>query len=562
MKKITKVASIAMAAVMLLSAVPMTASAASAKAVDSENVAKGIKLSWSKTSKANKYTVYRSTSKNKGFKYVGTTKKVTFTDKKAKSGKTYYYKIKASTGSTYKVEKAVRLTAPKLKSVKANKNDIVTLKWTSVKGTKKYNIYRAKVVNGKTKKFSLYDTSKKTKYQDWFITTGSYKYKVEAVKGDSIGVASNVKTLNYVPATAPMVSPNDEHTLMNVYFSPVNDVDGYKIYRSVNGSDFKQVINFKAKNVPLVESGTYEGMGVYADSNVEYGSTYKYAIKTYKGKNTSVLIDSLVETEFTEADVIVEIGETSNDLADAVKLIQDILGGELMPEVEFSFTIDNPEIATIGEDYVVTGVSVGKTFAYMVMSNTIGDETITVTVPEPILIAVKEADVMLETSQTSDFLIQATDPELADNVTVTYEIEDTSIATVDENGIITAVAPGKTYAYYTVTSTDENGETASEKSEAFSIYVSAPATDDPEQPTDPSESTTPSEPSEPVTDPSVPDNSTETDPSTSATDPSEEPSTAPSEPATTPSETVTTPSESVTVPSETATIPSETVAIA
>lgn len=536
MKKITKIASIALAAVMLFSAVPMTASAASAKTVDSANVKKGIKLSWKKTAKAKKYTVYRSTKKNKGFKSVGTTNKVTFTDKKAKAGKTYYYKVKASTGSTYKVEKAVRLTAPKLKSVKVKKaTNAVVVKWSAVKGAKKYHIYRAKVVNGKTKTFKFYDVSKKTQYKDWMYEAGTFKYKVAAVNGDSKGVTSNVKSINYVPSTAPLTTPNDEHTLMQVYFSPIDGVDGYKIYRSVNGSDYEQVYNVKAKNLVMAE-GMYEGMAVYEDAQVEYGSTYNYAVQTYKGKNTSILAEG-VETEFTEGDVVVEIGYTSNTLVEAIDtakgLIEDIFGEELMSMIDlsFTFTVDSPEIATISKDYIVTGVSVGKTYAYMTMTMTFAGETTTETSEEPILIAVKEADVMLEVGQTSDYLIQATDSELADNVTVTYEIEDTSIATVSEDGTITAITPGKTNAYYTVITTEENGETTTEKSDPISVYVSEPVTAEPEEPTDAPE-TTPSE------------------------------SVDPSESVTVPPEPTTNPSESATVPTETTTDSSETVTIA
>lgn len=48
-----------------------------------------------KVNGAVKYEVYRSTNSKKGFTLVGTTTKTTFTDKKATSGKTYYYKVRA-----------------------------------------------------------------------------------------------------------------------------------------------------------------------------------------------------------------------------------------------------------------------------------------------------------------------------------------------------------------------------------------------------------------------------------------------------------------------------------
>lgn len=59
---------------------------------------KTLKITWKKNSKANGYIVYRSAKKNSGYKRAATIKtnsKVTYTDKTAKKGKTYYYRIKA-----------------------------------------------------------------------------------------------------------------------------------------------------------------------------------------------------------------------------------------------------------------------------------------------------------------------------------------------------------------------------------------------------------------------------------------------------------------------------------
>ena len=48
-----------------------------------------------KVNGAKKYVIYRSTSKNKGYKKIGTTTKTTYTDKTTKKGKIYYYKVVA-----------------------------------------------------------------------------------------------------------------------------------------------------------------------------------------------------------------------------------------------------------------------------------------------------------------------------------------------------------------------------------------------------------------------------------------------------------------------------------
>lgn len=63
-------------------------------------------VKWKKVSKASGYYVYRSTSKNGKYKKVATIKKgstVKYVDKKLKSNKKYYYKVKAE-GSFSKVK--------------------------------------------------------------------------------------------------------------------------------------------------------------------------------------------------------------------------------------------------------------------------------------------------------------------------------------------------------------------------------------------------------------------------------------------------------------------------
>ena len=71
-----------------------------------EAVKDGIKLSWKKVAKAQKYEIYRKKSGGDGdYKLVKTTKKCTYTDKTAKYGVTYLYKVRAravSNGKTYR----------------------------------------------------------------------------------------------------------------------------------------------------------------------------------------------------------------------------------------------------------------------------------------------------------------------------------------------------------------------------------------------------------------------------------------------------------------------------
>jgi len=71
-----------------------------------------ISIKWKKVTNANGYFVYRSTSKTSGYKKISTLtsgKKVTYTDKKVGSKKTYYYKVVAY--RTYKKSKGIGKSA-------------------------------------------------------------------------------------------------------------------------------------------------------------------------------------------------------------------------------------------------------------------------------------------------------------------------------------------------------------------------------------------------------------------------------------------------------------------
>ena len=66
------------------------------KIAAAENTAAGTAtLTWKKISLAKYYIVYRSTQKNGTYSKIGSTVKLTYADKKAVKGKTYYYKVKA-----------------------------------------------------------------------------------------------------------------------------------------------------------------------------------------------------------------------------------------------------------------------------------------------------------------------------------------------------------------------------------------------------------------------------------------------------------------------------------
>lgn len=156
-----------------------------------ENAASGVRVTWKKISGAAGYRVYRKT-KNGTWKRVGDVtsgKTVSFTDKTAKSGTRYEYRVRARKDSVFggysKKVSIRRMARPEL-TVK-NKGKNIQLKWTSVKGVKVYKIYR-KTGSGS---YKLIGTTTSRSFKDTDVKAGkTYAYKVKAVNGSDKSAAS------------------------------------------------------------------------------------------------------------------------------------------------------------------------------------------------------------------------------------------------------------------------------------------------------------------------------------------------------------------------------------
>lgn len=149
-----------------------------------------IRVTWNKVSGANGYRVYRSTSKDGKYAAIGSTAKnsaVTFLDKKAVTGKTYYYKVRAYRnvsgkkvyGSYSATEKAKAvLSAPTLSAGSTSKTAV--LEWSKVKGADGYQVYASDSQNGTYTRIKI---TKGTGATDESLLTGKTRYyKVRAYR--------------------------------------------------------------------------------------------------------------------------------------------------------------------------------------------------------------------------------------------------------------------------------------------------------------------------------------------------------------------------------------------
>ncbi|WP_305146634.1 3D domain-containing protein [Anaerovorax odorimutans] len=149
---------------------------------------KTIKIQWKKVEGASGYRVYRSTKKNGKYKKIATVKggKTSYNNKKRTTGKTYYYKVRAYSGSVQSgYSKTVSAKARPVKTVVKAKagEEKITVTWKKISGASGYHVYRSGSKNGKYKRIKTINKGKITRFTNSKLKGGkSYYYKVRAYK--------------------------------------------------------------------------------------------------------------------------------------------------------------------------------------------------------------------------------------------------------------------------------------------------------------------------------------------------------------------------------------------
>ena len=172
-------------------------------------------LKWKAVSGAAKYEVYRARSKDGDYIKYSTVTGTSYTNTSyIENGNTYYYKVRAlksdgtagAWSSIVSVTYKQTLPAPTV----TGGNDAQgrpTLKWNAVSGAAKYEVYRARSMDGD---YIKYSTVTGTSYTNTsYIENGNtYYYKVRALKSDgTAGAWSSIVSVTYrKPAAATVAS--------------------------------------------------------------------------------------------------------------------------------------------------------------------------------------------------------------------------------------------------------------------------------------------------------------------------------------------------------------------
>ena len=234
-------------------------------------------LKWNAVSGAAKYEVYRARSKSGDYIKYSTVTGTSYTNTSyIENGNTYYYKVRAlkSDGTAGAWSSIVAVTYKQTLSAPSvtGGNDSQgrpTLKWNAVSGAAKYEVYRARSLNGD---YIKYSTVTGTSYTNTsYIENGNtYYYKVRALKSDgTAGAWSSIVAVTYKQTlSAPAVTGgNDAQGRPTLTWKAVSGAAKYEVYRA------------RSKDGTYTKYSTTTGTAYTNSSYLTSGATYYYKVR-------------------------------------------------------------------------------------------------------------------------------------------------------------------------------------------------------------------------------------------------------------------------------------------
>lgn len=250
-----------------------------------------VRLEWKAVDGASGYQIYRSTSKDSGYKKVGqvkgkNTKK--YEDKTLEAGKTYYYQVRAyksnsaknGVASFSKAQKAWTIKQVVFSQITSDSKNQVTLGWKKVSKAQGYDIYRSDESNSGFEKIASISSGSTLTYTDKGIKSGNtYYYKIAAtykIKG-SAGRGSYSKVTEVAVLKQGSISSITlgDNNVLNISWNSVANASGYELAGAVS------------------EKGTYttlqtSGATSFTHSNLVQGTTYYYKVRAYKDLSNGI----------------------------------------------------------------------------------------------------------------------------------------------------------------------------------------------------------------------------------------------------------------------------------
>ena len=170
-----------------------------------------------------------------------------------------------------------------------------TLKWNAVTGAAKYEVYRARSLNGDYIKYSTVTGTSYTNIS--YIENGNtYYYKVRALGSDgTAGAWSSIVSVTYRAAStgtlpAPTVTGgNDSQGRPTLKWNAVTGAAKYEVYRA------------RSQSGDYIKYSTVTGTSYTNTSYIEDGNTYYYKVRALKSDGTAGAWSSIVSVTYRAA---------------------------------------------------------------------------------------------------------------------------------------------------------------------------------------------------------------------------------------------------------------------
>ena len=165
-----------------------------------------------------------------------------------------------------------------------------TLKWNAVTGAAKYEVYRARSMNGDYIKYSTVTGTSYTNIS--YIENGNtYYYKVRALDANgTAGAWSSVVSVTYKQTlSAPSVTGgNDSQGRPTLKWKAVSGAAKYEVYRA------------RSKDGDYIKYSTVTGTSYTNTSYIESGSTYYYKVRALDANGTAGAWSSIVSVTYKQ----------------------------------------------------------------------------------------------------------------------------------------------------------------------------------------------------------------------------------------------------------------------
>ncbi len=237
----------------------------------------GVKITWSGSTGAKNYRVYRKVSGGE-WEFVKklSSSKRSYVDKGAENGVKTYYAVKAQNGdsiSTYKAKSFTYFASPEV--TVSNKTSAITVTWDKISGAKSYYVYRK---GPGDKSFKKVSTVTKNIYTDKDVKNGKYySYTVKAYNGD-IFSGYNTDGWKIKRLSAPKLKSIKNATSgVTISWSKTTGASKYIVMRKVKGSS-------KWEEIKTTKSTSF------TDKTAKAGKIYTYTVKAGYSDYRSIYI--------------------------------------------------------------------------------------------------------------------------------------------------------------------------------------------------------------------------------------------------------------------------------